>query len=397
RIDRGHLVLPGYLVWAAAVYSIGGTVLIAMVGRRLIPLNFDQERFNADFRFSLVRLRENSEAVALYRGEPREREGFMARFGEIFGNFWKIMKRTKRLNWWSAGYGQAAVIFPVLVSLPAYFAKAIQIGTIMQISSAFGQVQGALSFIVNSYSDLASWHAVVDRLRFFEQAMQRAGTVRATWAKIERQETPNLSLRQLHVRLPGGKELVKNLQLELSPGQRLLVVGPSGSGKSTLLRTLAGIWPFGEGEVDLPSVSQVLFLPQKPYLPLGTLREALLYPLGDPQSPDELLVKVLHQAGLPDLVTQLNEARPWSGVLSLGEQQRLAFARIFLQKPSWIFLDEASASLDEAAESELYKTLIELLPQTVLVSVGHRTSLRAFHNRELSLFGEAQWRVQALA
>jgi putative ATP-binding cassette transporter len=395
--NGGHLVLPGYLVWAAALYSIGGTVLIALVGRRLIHLNFDQERFNADFRFSLVRLRENSEAVALYRGEARERESFMARFGEIFGNFWKIMKRTKRLNWWSSGYGQAAVIFPVLVSLPAYFAKAIQIGTIMQISSAFGQVQGALSFIVNSYSDLAAWHAVVDRLRFFEQAMQRAGTVRDTWAKIERQEAPNLSLRQLCVRLPGGKELVKDLQLELSPGQRLLVVGPSGSGKSTLLRTLAGIWPFGEGEVDLPDVSQVLFLPQKPYLPLGTLREALLYPLGEADTPEELLVKVLHQAGLPDFVSQLNEARPWSGVLSLGEQQRLAFARIFLQKPAWIFLDEASASLDEAAEAELYRTLIELLPQTVLVSVGHRTSLRAFHNRELRLLGEAQWQVQALA
>ena len=292
-------VIPGYLVWAAVLYSVCGTVITAVVGRRLIHLSFDQERFNADFRFSLVRIRENSESIALYRGEPREREHLLARFGEVFRNFWQIMRRTRRLNWWVSGYGQAAVIFPVLVSMPAYFAKVIQIGTIMQISSAFGQVQGALSFIVNSYTDLASWHAVVDRMRFFRQAMDRVDSMRNAHAHIERRNGPALRLRGVNVRLPDGRELVRGLDLELAVRGRLLVMGASGSGKSTLMRTLAGIWPFGEGLVELPERDVVLFMPQKPYLPLGSLRETLLYPFGDPATPNARLISVLDQAGLP--------------------------------------------------------------------------------------------------
>lgn len=388
------IVIPGYLVWAAVLYSVCGTVLTAVVGRRLIHLNFNQERFNADFRFSLVRLRENSESIAMYRGEAQERRHLLARFANVFRNFWQIMRRTKRLNWWVSGYGQAAVIFPVLVSMPAYFAKVIQIGSIMQISSAFGQVQGALSFIVNSYTDLASWHAVVDRLRFFQQAMDKINSIREKHANIVRHDGTALRLRGLNVRLPGGRQLVTGLNLELAPGGRLLVMGASGSGKSTLMRTLAGIWPFGEGTVELPERESVLFMPQKPYLPLGTLREALLYPFGSPGTSDAQLASALDHAGLPELFELRDESRMWAHVLSLGEQQRLAFGRIFLQRPAWVFMDEATSAIDEPAEGQLYRTLMDLLPQTAIVSVGHRSSLLAFHDARLVLTGGGLWQVE---
>jgi putative ATP-binding cassette transporter len=392
----GTIVIPGYLVWTAALYSIAGTMIIAVVGRRLIKLNFDQERFNADFRFSLVRLRENSESVAIYRGEKQERDGFFARFARIFDNFWQIMRRTRQLNWWATGYGQAAVIFPILVSMPAYFAKAIEIGGIMQISSAFGQVQGALSFIVNSYTDLAAWHAVVDRLRSFDRAMREIAELCENHANIVRRSGDGLRLRGVNVRLPGGRELVHGLDLDLSPGGRLLVMGASGSGKSTLIRTIAGIWPFGEGTIEMPERDVALFMPQKPYLPLGTLRDALLYPFGDPATDDGRLREILGRAGLSELSSLLGENRMWAQVLSLGEQQRLAFGRIFLQRPAWIFMDEATSSVDEPAEVALYEALIELLPRTAIVSVGHRSSLVAFHDTRLVLLGGGPWQLDKL-
>ncbi len=288
------------------------------------------------------------------------------------------------------------MIFPVLVSMPAYFAKVIQIGSIMQISSAFGQVQGALSFIVNAYTDLASWHAVVDRLRFFQQAMDKVGLTREVHAHIDRRSGQALRLRAVNVRLPDGRDLVKDLDLDLAAGGRLLVMGASGSGKSTLLRTLAGVWPFGEGRVELPEGNAVLFMPQRPYLPLGTLRDALLYPFGDSSTSDERLLSVMELAGLPALAGVLNENRMWSHVLSLGEQQRLAFGRIFLQGPGWVFMDEATSAIDEPAEGALYGRLIELLPRTAVVSVGHRSSLQEFHQSRLVLEGGGAWRTEPL-
>ncbi len=389
------LVIPGYLVWAAAVYAVIGTIVIAKVGRPLIQLNFDQQRFQADFRFSLVRLRENSESVALYSGEAREREQFLARFARVFGNFWQIMRRTRRLNWWVSGYGQAAIIFPILVSLPAYFSKAIQIGSIIQISSAFGQVQGALSFIVNAYGDLANWHAVVDRLRFFEQAMTHVRDIRKTHFKIARSDGAFLKVTDLSLRLPDGRELLRKFSAELRPGERLLIMGPSGSGKSTLVRALAGIWPFGDGDVALPESDVALCLPQRPYLPLGTLREVLVYPYGSAES-DEGMGRVLDLAGLPQLFGQLAESRPWSHLLSQGEQQRLAFARTFLQRPTWIFMDEATSALDEPAERRLYEILAEELPRSGVVSVGHRSTMRAYHETCLLLRGDGSWSIESL-
>jgi putative ATP-binding cassette transporter len=392
----GKIVIPGYLVWVAAIYAVFGTVLVAWVGRPLIKLQFNQERFNADFRFSLVRLRENSESIALYGGEPRERGQFLARFTSIFENFWQIMRRTRRLNWWISGYGQAAVIFPVLVSMPAYFAKVIQIGTIMQISSAFGQVQGALSYIVNSYTDLAAWHAVVDRLQFFQQAMSKVRDIRETHYRIVRQNGPRLHVRNLDVSLPDGRVLLRDLDVELNPGGRLLIMGPSGSGKSTLIRALANIWPFGEGVVELPERDFVLCLPQKPYLPLGSLKDVLLYPYGDPATGEAEVREVLDTAGLPSLSDRLAESRLWSHVLSMGEQQRIAFARILLQRPRWVFMDEATSALDEPAEAKLYETLIHELPLTGIVSGSHRSSLIAFHESRLVFEGEGRWRVERI-
>ena len=295
------VVIPGYLVWAAVLYSVCGTVLTAVVGRRLIHLNFNQERFNADFRFSLVRLRENSESIAMYRGESQEREHLLARFANVFRNFWQIMRRTKRLNWWVSGYGQAAVIFPVLVSMPAYFAKVIQIGTIMQISSAFGQVQGALSFIVNSYTDLASWHAVVDRLRFFQQAMDKIGSIRETHANIVRQHGDGVRLRGLNVRLPGRPRACPRLGSRAAPGGRLLVMGPSGSGKSTLMRTLAGIWPFGEGTVELPERDACSSCRRNPTCPWERCGKRCSIPSADPATSDAQLRCRSRAAGLPEL------------------------------------------------------------------------------------------------
>jgi putative ATP-binding cassette transporter len=392
----GKIVIPGYLVWVAAIYAVFGTVLVASVGRPLIKLQFNQERFNADFRFSLVRLRENSESVALYGGEPREKEHFLARFASIFGNFWQIMRRTRRLNWWVSGYGQAAVIFPVLVSMPAYFAKAIQIGTIMQISSAFGQVQSALSYIVNSYTDLAAWHAVVDRLRFFQQAMNKVRDIHETHYKIARRHGPRLRVSSLDVSLPDGRVLLRNLNVELNPGGRLLIMGPSGSGKSTLIRALADIWPFGEGVVELPEGDTVLCLPQKPYLPLGSLRDVLIYPFGDPAMADTEILAGLDLAGLSALSGRLSETRLWSQVLSLGEQQRVAFTRIFLQRPRWILMDEATSAIDEPGEATLYETLIRELPKAGIVSVGHRSNLIDFHETRLVLEGEGRWRADTI-
>ena len=392
----GKIAIPGYLVWVALIYSVVGTYIVAVVGRPLIRLNFNQQRFQADFRFSLVRLRENSESIALYRGEEQENRLFHERFASLFSNFWQIMKRTRRLNWWQSGYGQIAIIFPFLVGLPAYLAKAFQIGTLIQISSAFGQVQGAFSFFANSYAGLAGWHAVVDRLRYFEQSMDEVREAQKRNQKIVRKDGPELEMRNLDIRLPDNRALLNNLNLRVPRGERLLIVGRSGSGKSTLIRVLSGIWPFGEGEVSLPERDVVFFLPQKPYLPLGPLRDVLLYPYGSSRNSTSELTAILEKAGLPGLAGQLDESRMWSQLLSPGEQQRIAFARIFIQRPSWIFMDEATSALDEPAEGQLYETLVRDLADATVVSVGHRSSLAAFHHSRLILAGDGTWRAEGL-
>ena len=389
-----EIVIAGYMFWFSLIYSGIGTVIAHKVGRKLIGLNFDQQKFEADFRFSMMRVRENSESIAFYRGEPAEREVFDLKFSSVIKNYWQLMRKTKHLNFYVNGYAQLAVLVPYIMAYPRYFAKEIQLGGLMQISSAFGRVQDALSFFVDSYDTLASLAAVVNRLYGFTEHMDEAKKVQS---KVTHATAPELKISALNVSLPTGRELLKKLSLELQNAKSLLVTGASGCGKSTLLRTLAGLWAHASGEISLPQNARVMFLPQKPYLPLGTLRRALIYPSAEKDSPpDDKLKKILQLVDLPALVDKLDEADDWSRILSLGEQQRLAFARVLLSAPDYIFLDEATSALDEPREIEMYKLLREELPKLTVVSVGHRSTLFSMHDTELNLDGAGGYKLRAL-
>jgi putative ATP-binding cassette transporter len=382
---RSSVILPGYMVWTALVYAIIGTWLTSRIGRPLVRLNFDQQRYEADFRFGLVRFRENAEGVALYHGEADELRGFRERFGAVVRNFWDIMRRQKRLTWFTAGYAQAAVIFPFIVAAPRYFRGAIHLGGLMQTATAFGQVQDSLSFIVSSYTDIAAWRSVVERLLGFERALEHVRSEAATGGGIAFADgdATRLALEDVEIDLPGGQRLIAGVNLGLARGDSALLAGPSGVGKSTLIRAIAGIWPFGRGEIRVPRGARVLVLPQKPYLPIGSLRDVVSYPRPAIGVDDAVLREALEAVGLPGLAGRLDEDGHWALQLSPGEQQRIAFARVLVQKPDWLFLDEATSAVDEATEARLYHLVRERLPGTALFSVGHRGTLRPLHGREL--------------
>ena len=388
------IVIYGYMFWFSFVYSGIGTVCAHLVGRKLIGLNFEQQRFEADFRFNMMRVRENSESIAFYGGENAENKGFHERFAKVISNFWQLMKQTKILNFYVNGYAQLAVIVPLILAAPQYFAGAIALGGLMQTVSAFGRVQDALSYFVESYDSIAQLAAVVKRLDTFTEHMERAEMVE-NGVRPQTADDTELRVEDLRVQLPDSRVLLENCSLTLPAGSRLLVTGSSGCGKSTLLRTLAGIWPYGKGKLSLQKNSRLLFLPQKPYLPLGSLRRALYYP-GTAAGSDEALQAVLVKVGLDKFVTRLDEVDDWSRILSLGEQQRLAFARVLLQKPDWVFLDEATSALDEPREAEVYELLKKELPQMGVVSVGHRSTLYAQHEQELKLAGDGNWQLQTI-
>jgi putative ATP-binding cassette transporter len=380
------LTVPAYMVWAALLYAIVGTWLTDFIGRPLVRLNFNQQRYEADFRFSLVRFRENTEGVALYRGEADELRGFRERFAAVVKNWWGIMRQRKRLTAFTAGYAQAAIIFPFVVAAPRYFRGEIPLGGLVQTASAFGQVQDALSYIVSSYTELAEWRAVVERLAGFGRAIERAHAEAAVQGiRRSEQDGAALGLKHVDLLLPGGRPLMEGIDLIFRSGDNALISGPTGSGKSTLFRAIAGIWPFGRGEISMPAHGRVLFLPQKPYLPIGTLREVVSYPNLPGAVDDSVLRETLEAVGLPELAGRLDEAAHWALRLSPGEQQRIAFARALVQKPDWLFLDEATSAVDEAGEARLYTLLRDWLPNTTLLSVGHRSSLRPFHARQLVL------------
>jgi putative ATP-binding cassette transporter len=385
--------IPGYLVWTALIYSVGGTAITHLIGRPLIDLMFNQQRFEADFRFNLVRARENSEQIALLHGEDAERERLGTRFGRVVDNWYMIMSRQKKLTFFTAGFDQASVVIPYLMVAPAYFANAVQLGALMQTASAFGSVQNALSFFVLTYAQLAEWTAVIQRLAGFNlsAATARTMTDQSPRVTIAPGGAANaIVVDGLALRLPGGKALMTADGLILPKNEHVLLTGPSGSGKSTFFRAIAGIWPFGKGRVTLPRDAKVMMLPQRPYFPIATLSSAVTYPAEAVTFPAGTIADVLEAVGLPNLVGRLDEEAHWNRTLSIGEQQRLAIARAILQKPDFLFLDEATASLDEAAEAALYKLLRDRLKDTAIVSIGHRSTLRAFHRKGLAMMPEGE-------
>lgn len=423
----GAVTIPGYMVWAALLYAVLGTWVALRVGEPLVRLNFDLQRHEADFRFSMARFQENAESIALTRGEASERARFRERFARILRTYWAIMRRQRRLTSVTWIYGQLALVFPILVAAPRYFAGEIMLGGLMQTAQAFTQVQSALSFIVNSYPDIARWRATVDRLIGFECAMRDsdAGTVDGGPLVVVRTEQPALRVEDVDLDLPNGEPLLRGVRFAVHPGASLLIAGPTGSGKTTLLRAIAGLWPFGRGRIEIPGDTHEVIMPEKPYLPTGTMRRALLYPQierplaadGDDGHWDRRLIGAAEQAGVPQtdreappdrnpgdglpsdadlrraldlcnlahLAGRLDEEQNWAQRLSLSEQKCLAFARLLLQRPDIIFLDETTSGLDENTEARLYRVLRAELPQAMVITVGHRGPLPNLPEERLEL------------
>ena len=385
----GEWHIPGYLVWASLIYAVAGTYLTHLIGSPLVGLNFMQQRYEADFRFNLVRVRENSEQIALLRGETAEKDRLLDRFGRVVTNWLQIMGRTKRLTFFTAGYAQVSTVFPYVVVSPVYFAGKMQLGGLMQTAQAFNSVQNSLSFFINVYRSLAEWQSVIQRLDGFDQSVDAAHAAAHTPPVIEVANGGTgaaVAFEDLAVSLPTGMPLITSDSMaRWRAGEATLVNGPSGSGKSTLFRAIAGLWPFGSGRIVLPKDSRLMMLPQRPYFPVTTLKTAVTYPAEPGTFDTQQVADAIRAVGLPALAERLEEESHWNRMLSLGEQQRLGIARALLQKPDFLFLDEATASLDEPAEAALYKLIAERLPEATVVSIGHRSTLAAFHRRRIAL------------
>ncbi|MBU9336664.1 ABC transporter ATP-binding protein/permease [Burkholderia multivorans] len=384
--------IPGYMVWAAALYAVVGSLVIQKVGRPLVSINYQQQRVEADFRFGLIRVRENAEQIAFYDGEDTENRNAQGLFLRIRDNWWRVMKYTKRLTFVNAFYGQIAIIFPFVVAAPRYFAGAFTLGVLMQISSAFGTVSDSFSWFLNSYRTLVEWRATVNRLREFKRVMRTSHLKESLSPATEHGginlhyvNAAKLSTSSLKLALPNGNALANIGSVTIEPGSRWLVVGKSGSGKSTFMRALAGLWPFGDGAIDAPVGARMMFVPQSSYLPIGTLKAALAYPSAPDAFGDDACRDALRACHLEDYVDRLDETAHWTRVLSPGEQQRLAGARVLLQKPDFLFLDEATSALDADNEARLYRLFAERLPKAAIVSIAHRESLAAFHGGTINV------------
>lgn len=370
--------IPSYMFWCALLYALVGSWLTHLIGRRLIKLSNQQQRYEANLRFSMVRVRENSESIALFQGEANEHRQLTARFGDIWRNYWATMRVQKQLTFFTAGYSQIAIVFAFIVAAPRYFAGKIELGGLMQINSAFGNVQENMSWFIDAYTSLASWRATCDRLLSFREAMER--NEQRPQAIDVQQQGNSLAIEQLDLDIGTTRHLLSGAGLTVAAGERVMISGRSGSGKSTLLRAMGELWTEGGGRIRLPE-GRLLFLPQKPYLPIGTLRDALSYPQASEAYSQEQYVKALAECRLQHLVERLDDSEHWQSLLSPGEQQRLAFARALLFKPQWLFMDEATSAMDEEDEASLYQGLIDQLPGLGILSVGHRSTLKPFHSR----------------
>lgn len=376
--------INGYMLWASLLYSVIGTYITHIVGRKLVKINFIQQKYEADFRFSMIRLRESAESVAFYRGEAQEGSVFKQRFKMLLDNFWKLVNKQKQLVFLNSGYSQIAIIFPFVVAMNRYLTKEVTLGGLMQVASAFGRVQDSLSYFVDMYSSIAQWQAVVMRLTCLGHHMHDVYQ-QAERFHVERFAAADVvEVDNMQINLPDGKPLLENISFTLHPGHNVLIKGVSGSGKSTLLRAISGIWPFVDGKIFLPERDKLMFIPQKSYLPLGTLRAALNYP-GNKPIDDTELIYLMDLCQIGYLKDKLDLEADWSHVLSVGEQQRLAFVRAHIQQPQWLFLDEATSALDEDTEATMYSLLQERLQQTTVVSVGHRSTLNKYHELVLRL------------
>lgn len=376
--------INGYMLWASLLYSVIGTYITHIVGRKLVKINFIQQKYEADFRFSMIRLRESAESVAFYRGEAQEGSVFKQRFKMLLDNFWKLVNKQKQLVFLNSGYSQIAIIFPFVVAMNRYLTKEVTLGGLMQVASAFGRVQDSLSYFIDMYSSIAQWQAVVMRLTCFGHHMHDVYQ-QAERFHVERFAAADVvEVNNMQINLPDGKPLLENISFTLHPGHNVLIKGVSGSGKSTLLRAISGIWPFVDGKIFLPERDKLMFIPQKSYLPLGTLRAALNYP-GNKPIDDTELIYLMDLCQIGYLKDKLDLEADWSHVLSVGEQQRLAFVRAHIQQPQWLFLDEATSALDEDTEATMYSLLQERLQQTTVVSVGHRSTLNKYHELVLRL------------
>ncbi|MEF9963835.1 MAG: ABC transporter ATP-binding protein/permease [Comamonas sp.] len=380
-LGGGSLHIPGFMVWVAVLYCLVGSAISLWLGKPQVRLNNQQQRLEANYRHHMIRVREHAEAIAMDEGERVEGEQLRLRFGDVLANYLLLIKQQKRLAWFSNFFGQAAVVFPFIVAAPRFFSGAIQLGQLMQITSAFNQVQDSLSWIVNNYSDIAAWRATSQRLASFEAGLRAQAQPQG--AVLE--EGEQLQTQGLQVALPDGRVVIEHADLQIDPGQQLLISGSSGSGKSTLLRSLAGIWPFASGRVQRPMDS--MFIAQRPYFPDGSLRQALAYPQAAATYTDAQLQAALAAAQLPQLAARLDEVAAWNAVLSGGEQQRLAIARVLLKRPAWVFADEATSALDQATEAQVYGQLQQLVRERggALVSVAHRDSVQAFHGQRWQL------------
>jgi len=382
----GHgLGIPGYLVWVAIVYAVTGTFISHRIGRPLVALDIEQQRREADFRSGLLRVRENAEQIALLKGETAEHGRLMSHFTRVKDNWMAIMGRQKRLTFFTAGYNQVQVIVPILAAGPVYFAGTIGLGSLMQTASAFGRVEGALSFVVKAYPQLAQWQSILERLDGFERNIAEATRSRQTLQVLERSAGCSINASSLDLKKPCGAPLLKLETLDLTVGKATLLTGRSGTGKSTLLRVLAGIWPHAQGRIEMPARSRLLVLPQRPYLPEGSLRDAITFPRVLSVNEDARICALLTEVGLSALSERLDEQAHWQQKLSLGEQQRLTVVRAILLEPDWLLLDEATASLDEPTERMVYALLRQRLPLATIVSVGHRSTLRTLHHQSIEI------------